>query len=196
MAAAAARCIDSDQPLVVSELILAETAYVLTSVYEIPRAAAVDALVADLKRLGLWTEAMRNAIKRAEGSIQAVDGIPAELKQLYRTAWELPQRALIDLAVARGPYVDQSQSLNLFMETPTIGKLSSMYLHAWKAGLKTTYYLRSLGAAEIIGREEYLSHLDGLVFGANPREGYTIDKVRYLVEHGGHVHVGSAGNNN
>ena len=62
---------------------------------------------------------------------------------MYRTAWEIPQRQLIDMGAERGAFIDQSQSLNLFMETPTIGKLSSMYLHAWKAGLKTTYYLRS-----------------------------------------------------
>jgi ribonucleoside-diphosphate reductase alpha chain len=106
-------------------------------------------LVNDLKQRGMWSERMRNAIKRAEGSIQEIAEIPAELKQLYRTAWELPQKALIDLAVARGPYVDQSQSLNLFMETPAIGKLSSMYMYAWKRGVKTTYYLRSRPATRI-----------------------------------------------
>ena len=68
---------------------------------------------------------------------------------LFRTAWELPQRALIDMAAARAPYIDQSQSLNLFIAGPSIGKLSSMYLHAWKAGLKTTYYLRSRPATRI-----------------------------------------------
>jgi ribonucleoside-diphosphate reductase alpha chain len=68
---------------------------------------------------------------------------------VFRTAWEIPQRALIDMAAERGAFIDQSQSLNLFMETPTIGKLSSMYLHAWKAGLKTTYYLRSRPATRI-----------------------------------------------
>jgi ribonucleoside-diphosphate reductase alpha chain len=75
--------------------------------------------------------------------------LPDELKQLYRTAWELPMRALIDMAAERGPYVDQSQSLNLFMESPNIGALSSMYFYAWKRGLKTTYYLRSRPATEI-----------------------------------------------
>ena len=70
-------------------------------------------------------------------------------RQLFRTAWELPQRALIDLAAARSPFIDQSQSLNLFLAAPTIGKLSSMYLHAWKRGLKTTYYLRSRPATRI-----------------------------------------------
>ncbi len=106
-------------------------------------------LVADLQALGLWTQEMRDAIKRADGSIQDVPGIPGELRTLYRTAWELPQKALIDLAAARQPYIDQAQSLNLFMATPTIGKLSSMYAYAWRAGLKTTYYLRSRPATRI-----------------------------------------------
>ncbi|MGP3958837.1 ribonucleoside-diphosphate reductase subunit alpha [Nonomuraea sp. 3N208] len=106
-------------------------------------------LVADLQARGLWTQQMRDAIKRADGSIQDVPGIPGDLKALYRTAWELPQKALIDLAAARQPYIDQSQSLNLFMASPTIGKLSSMYAYAWKKGLKTTYYLRSRPATRI-----------------------------------------------
>jgi ribonucleoside-diphosphate reductase alpha chain len=71
------------------------------------------------------------------------------LKQIYRTAWELPMKSLIDMAADRGPFVDQSQSLNLFIESPSIGKLSSMYLYAWKRGLKTTYYLRSRPATRI-----------------------------------------------
>ena len=103
-----------------------------------------------IKERGLWTEDIRNQIKLGEGSIQHIGEIPQELRELYRTAWELPQKALIDLAAARGPYIDQSQSLNLFMASPTIGKLSSMYLYAWKTGLKTTYYLRSRPATRII----------------------------------------------
>jgi ribonucleoside-diphosphate reductase alpha chain len=106
-------------------------------------------LVRDLQRLGLWDETMANAIKRAEGSIQDIAAIPGELRELYRTAWELPMRSLIDMAAERGAFIDQSQSLNLFVESPTIGKLSSMYLHAWKQGLKTTYYLRSRPATRI-----------------------------------------------
>jgi ribonucleoside-diphosphate reductase alpha chain len=106
-------------------------------------------LVADLKRLGQWDEQTREALREANGSISGIDGLPAEVRELYRTAWELPQRALIDLAAARTPYLDQSQSLNLFMETPTIGKLSSMYAYAWRQGLKTTYYLRSRPATRI-----------------------------------------------
>ncbi|KAB8314251.1 ribonucleoside-diphosphate reductase subunit alpha [Tolypothrix campylonemoides VB511288] len=106
-------------------------------------------LVDELKRLGLWTSEMRDAIKLAEGSIQGIDAIPADLRAIYRTAWELPMRALIDLAADRGAFIDQSQSLNLFMESPNIGAMSSMYMYAWKQGLKTTYYLRSRPATRI-----------------------------------------------
>jgi ribonucleoside-diphosphate reductase alpha chain len=107
------------------------------------------ALVTELKAQCLWTQPIRDAIKRADGSVQDLTELPAEARELFRTAWELPQRALIDMAAARAPFVDQSQSLNLFMATPSIGKLSSMYLHAWKSGLKTTYYLRSRPATRI-----------------------------------------------
>ncbi len=106
-------------------------------------------LVAELQRRGLWDEKMINDIKRAEGSVQEVESIPADLREIYRTAWEVPMRSLIDMAAARGAYIDQSQSMNLFMESPTIGKLSSMYLHVWKSGLKTSYYLRSRAATRI-----------------------------------------------
>jgi ribonucleoside-diphosphate reductase alpha chain len=106
-------------------------------------------LVQELQSRGLWDERMISEIKQAEGSVQDVERIPAELREVYRTAWEIPQRNLIDMAAERGVYIDQSQSLNLFIETPTIGKLSSMYLHAWKSGLKTTYYLRSRAATKI-----------------------------------------------
>ncbi len=106
-------------------------------------------LVEELKRLGLWTTELREAIKRAEGSIQGIEAIPEPLRRVYRTVWELPQKALIDLAAARGAWIDQSQSLNLFMATPNLGALSSMYMYAWKKGLKTTYYLRSRPATRI-----------------------------------------------
>lgn len=106
-------------------------------------------LVEELKRLGLWTVDVRERIKRAEGSIAAIEEIPADLRAIYRTAWELPMRALIDLQAERGPYIDQSASLNLFIENPSIGALSSMYMYAWKRGLKTTYYLRSRPATRI-----------------------------------------------
>ena len=106
-------------------------------------------LVDELKALGLWTPELRDAIKMSEGSIQGMDAIPDPLRQVYRTAWELPMRSLIDMAAERGAYIDQSQSLNLFIESPSIGALSSMYMHAWKQGLKTTYYLRSRPATRI-----------------------------------------------
>jgi ribonucleoside-diphosphate reductase alpha chain len=105
-------------------------------------------LVQELKEQGRWTATTRDELKKADGSVQGLD-LPADTKELFRTAWELPQRALIDLAAARGPYVDQSQSLNLFVASPTIGKLSSMYRYAWQSGLKTTYYLRSRPATRI-----------------------------------------------
>jgi ribonucleoside-diphosphate reductase alpha chain len=106
-------------------------------------------LVEELKKLGMWTAEMRDRIKMAEGSIQSVTEVPETLRQVYRTAWELPMRSLIDMAAERGAYIDQSQSLNLFIESPNIGQLSSMYMYAWKKGLKTTYYLRSRPATKI-----------------------------------------------
>ena len=106
-------------------------------------------LVEELKTLGLWTSEIRDQIKLAEGSIQGIAAIPERLRTIYRTVWELPQKALIDLGAARGAYIDQSQSLNLFMENPNIGQLSSMYMYAWKSGIKTTYYLRSRPATKI-----------------------------------------------
>lgn len=106
-------------------------------------------LVNDLKIKGLWNEDLRNEIKVNEGSIQNIPQIPEDLKVLYRTVWEIPMKSLIDMAADRGAFIDQSQSLNLFQESPTIGKLSSMYMYAWKKGVKTTYYLRSRPATSI-----------------------------------------------
>ena len=106
-------------------------------------------LVEILREKGLWTDTIRQAIKINEGSIQNIPEIPDEIKKVYRTAWELSQKSLIDLCAARAPFVDQSQSLNLFIENPSIGKLSSMYMYAWKKGIKTTYYLRSRPATGI-----------------------------------------------
>ncbi|MFI6879553.1 ribonucleoside-diphosphate reductase subunit alpha [Streptomyces sp. NPDC050400] len=106
-------------------------------------------LVAELKALGVWDAQTREALRESNGSVQGFTWVPEEVRALYRTAWEIPQRGLIDMAAARTPFLDQAQSLNLFMETPTIGKLSSMYAYAWKSGLKTTYYLRSRPATRI-----------------------------------------------
>jgi len=106
-------------------------------------------LVAELKAQGLWNETTRNKLKMAEGSVQDLTELPEDLKLVYRTAWEIPMKSLIDMAADRGAYIDQSQSLNLFIENPNIGQLSSMYFYAWKQGLKTTYYLRSRPATRI-----------------------------------------------
>jgi len=106
-------------------------------------------LVRDLQALGLWNDQMRNRIKMSEGSVNDITELPEHLRAVYRTAWEIPMRSLIDMGADRGAFIDQSQSLNLFVETPNIGKLSSMYFYAWQKGLKTTYYLRSRPATKI-----------------------------------------------
>jgi ribonucleoside-diphosphate reductase alpha chain len=106
-------------------------------------------LIEELQLRGLWHEEMRMKLKLSEGSVQGIAELPDDLKLLYRTVWEVPMRSLIDMAAARNAFIDQSQSLNLFAESPNIGRLSSMYMYAWKQGLKTTYYLRSRPATKI-----------------------------------------------
>jgi ribonucleoside-diphosphate reductase alpha chain len=106
-------------------------------------------LVNALKCYNLWNDDIRSRIINADGSIQGIDEIPEHIRLRFRTAWEIPQRTLIDMAADRGAFIDQSQSLNLFVESPTIDVLSSMYMYAWKKGLKTTYYLRSRPATRI-----------------------------------------------
>jgi ribonucleotide reductase alpha subunit len=107
-------------------------------------------LVKDLQKLGLWTPQIKNEIVRAGGSVQNLD-IPLRLKEIYRTVWEIPQKSIIDMSADRGAYIDQSQSLNIFMENPTLAKLSSMHLYGWKKGLKTgMYYLRTRSKAKPI----------------------------------------------
>ena len=106
-------------------------------------------LINDLKKVNLWNAEMRSKIISADGSIQNIAEIPADIKELYKTIWEIPQKDLIDMAVMRSAFICQSQSLNLFMEDPNIGKLSSMYMYAWKQGVKTTYYLRSRAKTRI-----------------------------------------------
>ncbi|MFT3743785.1 MAG: ribonucleoside-diphosphate reductase subunit alpha [Pyrinomonadaceae bacterium] len=106
-------------------------------------------LVQELKAAGMWNEEIRTKIKLSEGSVQDIAEFTDDLKAIYRTAWEIPMRSLIDMQADRGAFIDQSASLNLFMESPNIGKLSSMYMYAWQKGLKTTYYLRSRPATRI-----------------------------------------------
>lgn len=106
-------------------------------------------LVVKLKELNLWNDEIRNKIITNEGSVQGIDKIPSEIKSVYKTVWEISMKDLIQMAAERSSYIDQSQSLNLFIESPTIGKLSSMYMFVWEKGLKTTYYLRSRPATKI-----------------------------------------------
>jgi len=128
-------------------------------------------LVNELKAAGLWTDEIRTKIKLAEGSVQDIDEFSDELKAIYRTSWEIPMRSLIDMAADRGAYIDQSASLNLFMESPSIGKLSSMYMYAWQKGLKTTYYLRSRPATRIaqVNAESQIA--------AEPKKTYTEEEA-------------------
>lgn len=108
-------------------------------------------LLKDLTELGLWDNTMRNKIIAHNGSIQAIPEIPEDIRQLYKTAWEVSQKAIINMAADRSPYIDQSQSLNIFMSSPTTAKLTSMHFYAWKQGLKTgMYYLRTKPAVDAI----------------------------------------------
>jgi ribonucleoside-diphosphate reductase alpha chain len=108
-------------------------------------------LLIDLVKLGLWNDDLKNAIMANNGSVQAIDGIPDNIKELYKTVWELSMRDIIDMAADRGIFIDQSQSLNLFVESPNMGKLTSMHFYAWKKGLKTgMYYLRTKAASAAI----------------------------------------------
>ena len=108
-------------------------------------------LLEDLVNLGLWTEDLKQDLMRANGSVQQLDNIPDDIKELYKTAWELSMKDIIDMSRQRGYFIDQSQSLNLFMEGATMAKLTSMHFYAWKSGLKTgMYYLRTKSAVDAI----------------------------------------------
>jgi ribonucleoside-diphosphate reductase alpha chain len=108
-------------------------------------------LLRDLIQLGLWNNAMKNRIIANNGSVQNIAEIPAAIKELYKTVWEIKQRNLIDMAADRGAFICQSQSLNLFVDNPTTSKLTSMHFYAWKKGLKTgMYYLRTQAATQAV----------------------------------------------
>jgi ribonucleoside-diphosphate reductase alpha chain len=108
-------------------------------------------LLKDLVKLGLWNNAMKDSIITANGSVQHIEEIPAEVRELYKTVWEIKQRNLIDMAADRGAFICQSQSLNLFVDNPTTAKLTSMHFYAWKKGLKTgMYYLRTQAASKAV----------------------------------------------
>jgi ribonucleoside-diphosphate reductase alpha chain len=108
-------------------------------------------LLKDLVNLGLWNDNLKNKLMSTSGSVQNIDEIPDNLKALYKTAWEISQRVVIDMAADRGAYICQSQSLNIFMENANFGKLTSMHFYAWEKGLKTgMYYLRTKAATDAI----------------------------------------------
>ncbi|PCE66349.1 ribonucleoside-diphosphate reductase subunit alpha [Sediminicola luteus] len=108
-------------------------------------------LLEDLVNLGLWNESLKQELMRANGSIQHINGIPEDIKELYKTVWELSMKDIIDMSRHRGYFIDQSQSLNLFMENANFAKLTSMHFYAWKSGLKTgMYYLRTKAAVDAI----------------------------------------------
>ena len=108
-------------------------------------------LVNDLIELGLWNSAVKNALLAFNGSVQQVNSIPQNIKDLYKTVWEIPQRSLLDAAIARGPYICQSQSMNIYMAEATFAKMTSMHFYGWKKGLKTgQYYLRTRPSRDAI----------------------------------------------
>ena len=106
-------------------------------------------LIEDLLKLGLWDDEMKQRILFFKGSVQKISSIPHELRNIYKTSWELKQKVIIDMAIDRGKFICQSQSLNLFMESPSFKKLTSMHFYAWENGLKTTYYLRGKAATRV-----------------------------------------------
>ena len=108
-------------------------------------------LLRDLVKLGIWNDRLKNKLMASNGSIQKIDEIPDNIKELYKTAWEISQKEILDMAADRGAYIDQSQSLNIFMENANFAKLTSMHFYGWKAGLKTgMYYLRTKSATDAI----------------------------------------------
>ena len=108
-------------------------------------------LLIDLVKLGLWNEEMKNEIIKANGSIQGIDSIPENIKAIYKTVWEIKMKHIIDMSADRGHFIDQSQSLNLFIDQPNMGKITSMHFYAWEKGLKTgMYYLRTKAATQAI----------------------------------------------
>ena len=137
-------------------------------------------LVRDLIKVNLWTAEIKNQLVAENGSVQNIAQIPAELKRLYKTVWEIPQKQLINLAVARGPYICQSQSLNLYMPDPEHKKMTAMHFYGWEKGLKTgQYYLRSRPARDAI---KFTVNMEALLQAAESKDETQIldalDKVK------------------
>ncbi len=136
-------------------------------------------LLLDLVQLGLWNDDMKNEIIKANGSIQGIESIPDNIKALYKTVWEIKMKDIIDMSADRGHFIDQSQSLNLFIEQPNIGKITSMHFYAWEKGLKTgMYYLRTKAATQAIQftvQKQAKSQLEPVV--ANKEGEYTSEEA-------------------
>jgi ribonucleoside-diphosphate reductase alpha chain len=136
-------------------------------------------LLKDLVELGLWDNDMKNTIIAANGSIQHIQEIPSNVKALYKTVWEIKQRTIIDMAADRGAFICQSQSLNLFVDTPSAAKLTSMHFHAWKSGLKTgMYYLRTQAAAQAVQftvEKQGGQNMEPVIAAATPSNGKKVD---------------------
>ncbi len=125
----------------------------------------------DLIQIGLWNDNMRNKLISTNGSVQSVPEIPQHIKDIYKTVWEISQKVIIDMSADRGAYICQSQSMNIFMQDPNFGKLTSMHFYAWKKGLKTgMYYLRSQAASAAIKFTVDKSQLEQPNTAASPAE--------------------------
>lgn len=135
-------------------------------------------LLLDLVKLGLWNEDMKNEIIKANGSVQGIDSIPENIKAIYKTVWEIKMKDIIDMAADRGQFIDQSQSLNLFIDQPNMGKITSMHFYAWEKGLKTgMYYLRTKAATQAIQftvQKQAKAQLEPVVAG---KEEYTSEEM-------------------
>ena len=135
-------------------------------------------LLLDLVKLGLWNDEMKNEIIKANGSIQAIDSIPENIKAIYKTVWEIKMKDIIDMSADRGHFIDQSQSLNLFIDQPNMGKITSMHFYAWEKGLKTgMYYLRTKAATQAIQftvQKQAKSQLEPVIAG---KEEYTAEEA-------------------
>lgn len=137
-------------------------------------------LVRDLIKIGLWIPEIKNELVAHNGSVQNIEKIPAELKKLYKTVWEIPQKQLLNLAVARGPYICQSQSLNLYMPDPEHKKMTAMHFYGWEKGLKTgQYYLRSRPARDAI---KFTVNMEALLEAAEKKDPNAILQALEKVE--------------
>lgn len=137
-------------------------------------------LVKDLIKIGLWIPEIKNELVAHNGSVQNIDKIPDALKKLYKTVWEIPQKQLLNLAVARGPYICQSQSLNLYMPNPEHKKMTAMHFYGWEKGLKTgQYYLRSRPARDAI---KFTVNMEALLEAADKKDANAILEALEKVE--------------